>query len=72
MMAQTPQKDKARWPLFLSVAKVMAHPPPVTRAAPIGKIMETRAPGFIDLLHEQLLFKEDGWFRRGRRAALVR
>jgi len=25
--------------------------------------METRAPGFIDLLHERLLFREDGWFQ---------
>jgi hypothetical protein len=38
----------------------MEHSLLLARAAPIGKIMETRAPGFIDLLHEQLLFREDG------------
>src|SRR5260370_13624434 len=53
MMVQTPEKGKARWPLFLSAAKAMAHPPPVAKAATIGKNTETRAPGFIDLLHEQ-------------------
>jgi len=56
MIAQTPEKGKARWPLFLGAAKGIARRQPAARAAPMGKNTETRAPGFIDLLHERLLF----------------
>src|SRR4029077_5904960 len=72
MIAQTPLKSKAARPLFPGVAEAIARPQPSARAALIRKNTKTRAPGFIDLLHERLLFREDGWFRRGRWAALVR
>src|SRR6266481_794412 len=55
MMVPTPQKSNAQWPSF-SRGRTNASPPPA-RTAPIENSTETRAPSFIDLLHEHLLSK---------------
>jgi hypothetical protein len=71
-MAQTPKEYLRRGPSFARFSKLMLRPPRVASAGPIEKKERQGHLASLTLLHERFLMKEDGCFRRERRAVLDR